>query len=408
MADLDLRPVGAEEFPALYDHISAVFGEAGHEADREVERAVFELDRSLAAFDGDTPVASAAAFSREMTLPGGPRPVAAVTWVAVAPTHRRRGLLTAMMRRQLEELHTSAGEPVAALWASETSIYGRFGYGLAARAAALSVRPREAPLAAPSPGGRTRLLDPAKATPVLQPLYDQVRRRVVGHLDRTEAWWAYRLHDPEHSRDGQTALRCAVHADAAGTDDAYAVYAVKSRWDARGPQGELTVRELVATTPAGYAAIWAFLYGIDLVREIRWRTTAADEPLQHLAADPRAVRLELADNVWVRLVDVDRALASRSYARELDVVLEVADPFCPWNAGRWQLAGGPGGGSCTRTDAGPDLTLGVADLGAAYLGGTRLATLAAAGRVVEHRPGALAATSAALLTEREPWCPEVF
>jgi len=408
MADLNLRRISAEEFPALHDHISAIFAEPGHEADREVERAVFELDRSLAAFDGDLPVASAAAFSRDMTLPGGPRPVAAVTWVAVAPTHRRRGLLKAMMRRQLDELHESGGEPVAALWASEASIYGRFGYGLAARGAALSVRPREAPLAAPSPGGSTRLLDPAKAVPVLQPIYDQARRQVVGHLDRTEAWWAYRLHDPEHQREGQTPLRCAVHADPGGTDDAYAVYAIKGKWDARGPQGELNVRELAGTTPAGYAAMWAFLYGVDLVREIRWGTTAADEPLQHLVADPRALRLELADNVWVRLVDVDRALALRSYARELDVVLEVADAFCPWNAGRWRLTGGPDGGSCTRTNAAADLTLAAADLGAVYLGGTRLATLAAAGRVVEHRAGALAATSAALLTEREPWCPEVF
>ena len=179
-------------------------------------------------------------------------------------------------------------------------------------------------------------------------------------------------------------------------------------WNDAGPNGEVQVTEVVATTPQAYAAVWSFLLNLDMTRRIVWRSTAPDEPLQHLVGDPRAVQLQLADNLWVRLVDVDRALAARTYARDIDVVLDVTDATCPWNVGRWRLSGDAKGATCTQTSDPADLRLAVTDLGAAYLGGPSLAALAAAGRVRELHAGALAETSRAFSGDRAPWCLEVF
>jgi predicted acetyltransferase len=164
------------------------------------------------------------------------------------------------------------------------------------------------------------------------------------------------------------------------------------------------VRELVAATPEARAVLWAFLLDQDLTRTVTWELAPVDEPLWLMVTDPRAVRRKLGDGLWVRLVDVAAALAAREYATDPEVVLEVTDAFCPWNEGRYQLAGG----ACQPTDAEPDLALDVTALGAAYLGGPTLHELAAAGRVRELRPGELARASSAFRGEVAPWCPEVF
>jgi predicted acetyltransferase len=410
MADVVLRPIDDSEWPAFFRVLAETFGEDPRDADRDAEQWVFEPDRSLAAFDRDSIVATGAIVSRDMTLPGGPRQVAGVTMISVAPTHRRQGILTGIMQRQLAELHEQQREPVAALWASEGGIYGRFGYGLAARCGALSARTADLRL---RPGvdlgaGRIRLASAEEARPHLVGVYEQVRGQQPGWLDRRDRWWDIRLRDPEHWRDGATALRYALYTGEDGRVTGYALYRIKSGWDSGRPGSEVQVFELAATTPQAYAAVWSFLSNLDLVAKVRKRIAPLDEPLQHLVLDPRAVRLEVFDGLWVRLADVGRALADRIYAAEVDAVLDVADDFCPWNAGRWRLSGGPAGAECAPTHDPADLTLSSTDLAAAYLGGTTLATLAAAGRVGEVRHGALAAASRAFGADREPWCPEVF
>jgi predicted acetyltransferase len=411
MADVELRPIGAEEFPAYFRTIVETFGEDPRDSDRELDQMVFEPERSLAGFDGDRIVATAGIYSRAMTLPGGPRPVAAVTLVSVAPTHRRRGVLTEMMRRELTELHEEQREPVAVLWASEGVIYGRFGYGLAARRAALTGRVQDMRLRSDllTGAGRVRLASAEEARPHLERVYEQVRGREVGWLDRLDRWWDYRLYDPEHWRHGATSFRFALHTLEGGTVGGYGIYRVKQDWD--GParnETEVQVIEVAAADPQAYAAVWSFLTNLDLTRNVRKRISPLDEPLQHMVTDPRTVRLEVIDALWVRLADVGRALAERTYGEDVDIVVDVTDEFCPWNAGRWRLSGGPTGASCDRTVDPADLALSSAELGAAYLGGTTLATLAAAGRVTELRPGAVTAASRALAGDRQPWCPEVF
>jgi predicted acetyltransferase len=303
-----------------------------------------------------------------------------------------------MMRRQLEDVR-AAGEPVAALWASEGAIYGRFGYGTAVRNAHLTARRPGARLTAPPAAG-----DPLRAGPAadhvehMRAVHERVRGERPGMLDRPGAWWTARLNDPESDRKGAQPLQ------ALAVPDGYALYAVRGDHDDEGPAGEVRIRELVAATPAARALLWDFLLDQDLTRTVTWALAPADEPLWLMLTDPHAVRLLVGASLWVRIVDLPAALSARGYAGDPDVVLDVSDAFCPWNAGRYRLAGG----GCEPTDADPDLALDAAALGAAYLGGTLLADLAAAGRVTELRPGALARASAAFRGEVVPWCPEVF
>ncbi|MFB6888622.1 GNAT family N-acetyltransferase [Kitasatospora sp. NPDC056327] len=398
-----IRPLRAHEFDAWARVLTNTYGEDTDERELAAERAVLDLDRALAAFDEDgEPIGGAAAHVRRLTVPGAEVPVAGVTWVGVSPTHRRRGVLTALMRRQLDDLHERGTEPVAALRASEAGIYGRYGYGPATRAALFDADKRTMRL---RPGtdlgpGTVRLLDAARARPLITAVYDRVRRERTGWPDRTEPYWDARLRDDPDSRGGATALRYAVHRDADGRPDGYALY----RFAEDGEHSAVRVVEVASGSARAYAALWDHLIGIDLFFRLEYEG-APDEPLLHLLADPRPARVGTVDRLWVRLVDVGPALAARRYGTPLDVVLDVRDDFCPWNTGRHRLTADGDAVSCEPTTAPADLRLSAADLGAAYLGGTTLASLAAAGRVAELRPGALAAAGTAFRGAREPFCP---
>jgi predicted acetyltransferase len=395
---MELRAATREEFDDFSRAALWAFHREFTDADRKRYERIDEPERSLAWFDDGRIVATTSAFTRELTVPGAAVACAAVTAVAVVPTHRRRGLLTAMMRRQLDDLR-ERGDAVAILWASEGTIYGRFGYGIGARAARLVARRPAARLAAaPAASEPLRAGRAGEHVEAMRAVHDAVRLLRPGMLDRPGPWWEDRLHDPESERDGAQPLQAVI------VDDGYAVYAVRPEFGEDGPAGEVRVRELVAATPAAHARLWAFLLDQDLTRTITWELAPVDEPLWLTLTDPRSLRTTVTDSLWVRLVDVATALGARRYASSADVVIEVADGVCAWNAGRYRLSGG----GCERSEAAADLALDVADLGAAYLGGTTLRSLAAAGRVRELTPGALARASAAFRGEVEPWCPETF
>ena len=409
MPELELRPVGAADFPAYLATLRAAFHSSVMEDEAELEQAVFEPARSLAVFDGGAMVATAGVYSRELTVPGGPVPVAAVTFVGVRPTHRRRGLLNRMMRRQLADVHAAGREAIAALWASEGRIYGRFGYAVASRAAELRVHADGARLRTDPP--LPPATDPGGDREPLAAVYEAVRPERPGLLDRTAPWWDLRLHDPERNRarpPGAGPLTVAVQPDEDGAPAGYALYAVRTAWRQGRPDGEVLVRELVARTPEAHAALWRHLLGLDLTSRMTWELAPPDEPLGLMLDDFSAVRAELGTGLWVRLVDVGRALAERAYAAPVDVVLEVHDDVCPWNSGRCRLAADAGGAVCEPTTAPADLALGVDALGSAHLGGITLSALAAAGRVEERRRGALGAAGRAFRGDAEPWCPEIF
>jgi len=395
-------PVTAEEFPAFVTAFQAAFHRETEPLDVVRLLRIVERERTLAVREDGRIVATTAIHSRHLTVPGGEVPVAAVTLVGVLPTHRRRGLMTALMRRQLADVHDAGAEAVAALWASEAAIYGRFGYGMAAENAELRVDRVHAGLRM-APTRQVRLCRPADAVEAMRPIHDAARRSRPGMLDRAGLWWEVRIDDPEAERDGTGPLRAAVVDDAA-----YALYAIREQWQDRRAASEVRVRELVASTPEGAAAIWGFLLGLDLTSRLVYEMAPRDEPLVHMLADGRAVRTAVGDSLWVRLVDLPRALTERFYLQPFEVVLEVGDEVCPWNAGRWALRWDGTAATCARTALPAGLALGAAELGAAHLGGTTLDVLARAGRVRELRPGALAAASRGFAWDRAPWCPEIF
>jgi predicted acetyltransferase len=400
---LTTRTLTEDDFPRFQRVVDAAFLADTHDEDAERYRRIFEPDRAHGVFDGDELIGGGAVQTREMTVPGnGPQPVAAVTSVGVKPGHRRRGVLTGVMRAQLHGLHEQGREAVAALWASEAAIYGRFGYGLAAEFTRLSVPKGAAFRTGVSTGdARIREVSRDEAMAHAKALYDELRPGRTGWLSRTDAHWEHHLADGERDRGGLSAYRYVHHPDG------YAVYRIKQDWQERGPRCELHVRELAARTPEAHAALYRYLLDVDLVGELKF-FTASDDPVTHLLADPRLALRSRSDSLWVRLVDVDRALTARRYGSDIDLVLEVSDDFCPWNAGRVRLTAKGGEATARRVDDAPDVELDVQSLGAAYLGGTRLASMARAQRARELTPGALNALSHAFLGDQEPHCPEVF
>ncbi|MEV6906601.1 GNAT family N-acetyltransferase [Amycolatopsis sp. NPDC051071] len=401
---MTLRTLTTDDLPAFAELLASAFLSDPTDGLKHREELVFEPDRSHGVFDGDELIGTGELLTRKITVPGaGQTPFGAVTSVGVAPGHRRRGALTRVMRAQLHGLHEDGGEPIAALWASESVIYPRFGYGLAAQFYRAKVQAK----AAYRPGveleaERVREVPREQAIPLIKAIYEKEAPLRVGALDRPASAWEFILDDPEYRRHGATALKFAI------LPDGYAIYRVRSDWHEEGPRGTLNLLELVATTPEAYATLYRFLLDYDLIATIE-AFAALDEPLIHLLADPRKISRSAGDSLWVRLVDVDRALKTRRYSAAVELVFGVEDAFCPWNAGNWRLVtDADGNAAVTRVEDAPDLELDVIDLGAIFLGGTRPSTLAAAGRIRQRTAGAVSRATAAFATDREPSCLESF
>jgi len=419
MMTTEIRPIEPDEFAAFRRVNDAAFGWQPSDEDIEAGRPLLEADRTLAAYDAGRIVATAAAFSFALTLPGlvstGPdttsptASVAGVTGVGVLPMHRRRGLLRALMRRQLDDVR-ARGESIAVLTSSESIIYGRFGYGLATSVLGIDIDPRHGAFAHPVeyPGHLT-LLDHSAATELLPAVYDRWRRQQPGALDRSEARWRHTLRGARAPQDGASAIFCVAYEPAPGQVDGVAIYRVRGQWTDGIGGGALLLRELFAVTPVAYAALWQYLLGVDLVNSVQCSNRPVDEPLRWLLADPRRLRMtRRTDDLWVRVVDVPAALAARRYGVEDGLVLEISDPFLPANAGRYALEAGPNEAVCRPTTAAADLALSVADLGAIFLGGVRPSALAYAGRIVEQSTDALRRADALFAADRAPYCGTPF
>jgi predicted acetyltransferase len=404
--ELPMRVSTPEDRDAIMRLMRAAFHDVPDPEMDEIGQSLTEPERALVVADGDQIVAHAEALTRDLTVPGNVIPAAHVTGVGVAATHRRRRLLTRLMHRQLRDIYDARQEPVAVLWASETPIYPRFGYGLAAERLSMEINNTEAKIVA-ARVGRLRSAEPPALRAELTKVYEQLRPSRPGWSSRDERWWTWRLADTPPRRGGAAELRAVVHETESGPDG-YAVWRAKSEWVADSPRGEVWVTEVAATNPAAYASLWEFLLGIDLTRTTKYSFAAVDEPLRHLVRDPRALGARLVDGLWVRVLDVGAALSARRYAAGVDLVIDVTDPILGENTGRWRLTGDTSTASCARIDAAPDLSCAVTDLGAVYLGGPSWAALASAGRVREHRPGALAAASAAFGWHPAPQGMEVF
>ena len=406
--DIEIRPVTAEEWPEYVRAEHIPFGVQLGEAEMKYQSQRFGHWNGLAAFEEGRIVATAGDWDMHLTVPGNSDVHApGVTAVGVLPTHRRQGLLTALMRRQLDDFR-GRGEAVATLLAAESVIYGRFGYGWATTSVAAELDRvhgvlREEVAAA----GDLRLLDKGEATKVLPDVFEQARRHQPGQVSRPDGWWEQYLRDPEWARDGASELFHVVCR--IGDDAGFVEYRLKENWDDNIPQYTLRVDHLIASSAAVRAALWRYCLDVDLVARIRFENLPVQESMRWTLRDPRRLRATtMADWLWVRLVDVPKALEARRYRATDRLVLDVVDAFLPENEARYELDAGPDGARCRRTSGAPDLRLSVAELGSAYLGGVSLTSLAAARRVEELTAGALARADLVFGSDVPPWCSTDF
>jgi predicted acetyltransferase len=405
MMSITIAPCASvEEMAAALAPIWHYFGGRPTAEDTERFSHTLEFARMHAARENGATIGGAGAFTYELTVPGGTVRAAGVTVVGVFPTHRRRGILRAMMRAQLDDIRMR-GEPVAYLWASEETIYGRFGYGMASLCGEVEIpKPASAFTRPFEPRAGIRLLDEKEAFEPFRQIYERVRVEYPGMFSRTEDWWRIRrLSDPESRRQGGGVLnRALLTLD--GKPEGYALYRVNQQFEPGGTAGAVLVIEAIGATPEATRELWRFLLDVDWVAKVKASLLPVDHPLFFLLARPRQMKFRVGDALWVRLVDVQAALAARRLNAGDPVVFAVADPFCQWNEGCHRV----GAGAVEKTDAAPDLAVDVNALGSAYLGGFTFTQLARAGRIEELRPGALARADALFATDRAPWCPEIF
>ena len=379
----------------------------GHEPSRErTERfaRILPIERMHAAWDDGHIVGGAGAFPFPMSVPGGTLACCGTTVVGVAPTHRRRGVLRAMMRAHLDDAH-KRGEAIAALWASEETIYGRFGYGRAAFAGEVAIPKEYNRYVVPrEPNGTIRIVERDEALETFPPLWEALASVRPGMFIRSREWWELRtLEDPADRRGGAGPKRFVL-LEVHGEPAAYAIYRHKMDWDAGVSTGKVMVTEAIGADPTALADLWRYLLDIDWIATINSGLMPPDHPLFFVLAEPRRARYRFGDGLWARLVDVGAALSGRTYPEDGELVFDLRDGFCPWNEGRWRVADG----SASRTDADADLALDATVLGAAYLGGISFAQLAQGGGVEELKPGAIERADGLFRHGLHPWCPEIF
>jgi predicted acetyltransferase len=401
-----LRTATPGDWDRLYRLTMDGFNETGDDEDSAVHRSLFEPERTIIATLGDEFAGTVAAYTRDLTIPGAIVPAAFVTSVGVEATHRRQGLLNRMMAELLID-SKSRGEPLAVLWASEGRIYQRYGYGNAVRRLSFKAD-REVQLITPPPkGDRLRSGVPADVLPQLTAVYERLRADRPGWASRSPLWWDYVIDDRKSNRKGASHLRCVMHEGPDGIDG-YALFRTKDDWSPVETRRAVWLREFAAATEDAYQALWHFVLNMDLTRMVSFETARLDEPLLYQVNEPRMLEATLLDSLWVRLVDVPAALSARRYAAPVDLVIEVTDPILPENTGAWHLTAGPDPARCVPAERQPDLYADLNALGAAYLGDASLATLAAAGRVRELTPGALASATVAFGWYQAPSAIEVF
>lgn len=392
----EIRPIVADEVPAYLSRMhSAFYASVLSSEGVEARRPLLDETRSLGVFEDGALIGTGDAISLQLTLPGhGSIAAAGLASISILPTHRRRGLFTELLRRQIEEARAE-GEAVAILFASEGGIYGQFGFGVATFQAAIRLASLRAAFGAAVDLSGLRMVERGSALELLQAIAERATSAQVGAVGRSPTWWRYASRPPA---GGEPEVEAVVRAE----EDGFVIYRRKvdeSTW-----RGTLHVELLLTTSPAAYAALWRYCLDVDLIDHVVAPNRSVEEPLRFLLADPRAMESTVSDGLWLKLLDVEAALNNRGYAGDGRVVLQVDDQFCPWNSGSYAIEGG----RCRRTDADAALAMPAAALGACYLGGVRFGTLAAAGVVRELRPGAAARADELFASGGTPWCPFRF
>lgn len=409
MGMFEIRTITDADAEMFRTRVSRGFGHDADHDEASVQRfeEIFEYDRTLAVFDGDNLIGTGAGFSLGVTVPGGAElPMAGTTVITVQPTHRRRGVLRMVMERHLEDV-AIRGEPLAGLWASESTIYGRFGYGPASFRQVAKLDARAIEMRDETLKGTLHLLSRDEAEDVMRPVYEAARSSRAGFLTRSDAWWTHRLlADPESWRQGKSKLRrVAFEEDGAVTG--YATYRQKAKWDDFVAGGEVDVSEIIATTPDAHTALWSFLTNIDLFPNVEFWNMPLDDPLVWKVTDRRRMTLRTAEGLWIRVMDVPAALAGRRYDNDGVFTFDLHDPASSRTSGAYRLEVASGVGHCRPIDGQADLAFDADVLGTLYLGGADAMAMYAAGRITGDA-GAALTLHRVFRSDQPPWCPEVF
>ena len=390
---IELRTSTWDDFPSV--KVINARGENGYrsQVDFDAHRLVFTPDRSIMAFDGKNMVGNALSYEMDMYIPGGLSKIAAVASVSVQATHRRKGINRSIMKYQLEDIH-SRQEPLAVLQASESIIYGRYGYGMASFENNLEIeKTRSAYSIDHVPGGQSYFIEESEAREIFPQIYAKAIENRVGMVRRNENWWEFRFREP--GLKGGDPKSWFVKYQKNGENEGYLRYTIDDV--------ELNIIELIASSHEAYSSLWRLCLDMDLVDIIKAEHRPADEELKWMLADPRRLVEHSCDRYWVRLVDVKKALSQRSYSVDGSLTLEVRDSFLPWNQEVVELRSESGESSCATSNRNPDIVLSAGDLGAVYLGGINFSTLLAAGRIEEITKGSISKANLMFSTKRNPW-----
>jgi predicted acetyltransferase len=409
MADIQVRPIRDGELRTYLAMVSRAFGEELVPDEYSSLERIFEPERVVVAVDDDRVVGGGASFSFRLTVPGGAEVGAAgVTAVGTLPTHRRRGALTKTMRWLLDDARKHE-DAVAVLWASEGSIYQRFGYGMGTLQAEFDIVQGRAAFRDEVPAvGATRLIEADEAARLFPPVFDRVRARTPGFLARTPTWWELEiLADPERWRRGAGPKGFVVY-EVDGRPEGYIIYRVKSEWEHGASKSTLIVRELISDSVRATRELWRFCFGHDLIQTVTAINQPPDHPLLLMLNEPRRLRFVLGEQLWLRVVDVPRALGARSYATADRIVLELADSQLANVAGRWLVDTTGDAPRIERTEDAADVALGVTDLACLYLGAFSSTEMAEAGRTAELTAGGRQRLDEMFAVTHKPWCANGF
>ena len=405
--EITTRPIIDDETVPFREAIMLGFGEDLNDEEFPPEwLEVIPLDRTVAAFDGDLIVGTLAGFPFDVTVPGGRQiPMAGTTIVTVAATHRRQGVLTAMMRDHLDD-GVSRGEPLVGLWASESLIYGRYGFGVASENEEIEMD--QTRVSVEGDAGSVRMITTEEAAEILPALYDVERGRRPGMLSRTVKWWDRNLFfDPSARRRGFSAQRYLIH-ETNGQPDGYAIFRQKPDWETGFPNGKIRVREIIANSVVAHTGIWRFVTSIDLFPQVVFWNLPVDDPLRWKVPDHRRIIRKRWDALYLRILDVVQALEARTYAADGRIRFSIDDPFMPELGGSFELDVTDGDGSCRRIDtSNVDLHLSIAELSSLYLGGGDAGAMSMA-ELIRGDVDSITLLDRMFRGDVAPWCEEVF
>ena len=390
---IELKTSTWDDFPLVKIVNARGENEYRTQADFDAHQLVFTPERSIMAFDGKHMVGNALSYEMDMYIPGGLSKIAAVASVSVQATHRRKGINRAIMKYQLEDIYTR-GEPLAVLQASESIIYGRYGYGLASFESNLEIeKTRSAFAVEHASTGQTYFVEESEAREIFPQIYSKATENRNGMVTRKENWWEFRFREP--GLKGGDPKSWFVKYQENGQDDGYLRYTINGT--------ELNVIELIASSYEAYSSLWRICLDMDLIDVIKAEHRPADDELKWMLADPRRLVEHSSDRYWVRLVDVRTALSQRSYSHDGSLILKIQDDFLPWNKQVVELSSESGKSSCTISNKTPDIILTAGDLGAVYLGGINFSTLLSANRIEEVTEGSVVRANLMFSASRKPW-----